>query len=312
MRNVDFGKWSAISSSLALLVTLAACGGSTAPTTAPTAPPATSQPAAATDTPASQAAGQKDLLDIIKERGVLRVSTDPNYAPQSYFDDKTKQWTGFDIDTATEVAKRLGVKVEFITPQWDAITAGNWAGRWDISIGSMTITPEREKVLDFTPPYYYSLAQFAIRSDLSGTIKTVADLAGKNVCVAKSTTYEDYMNGKLDIPGIVTQPPKGANVLSVDTDQLCIQSIQSGRKDYDAVLTAANVVNDGIQKGAPIVALGKPVYSEPLAIAIDKSSAPNQKLVDTLTKIVNDMHSDGTLTKMSMKYYGIDLSVVPK
>jgi polar amino acid transport system substrate-binding protein len=308
--------------SVALMVLLSACGGAAAPTAAPpTAPESATQPAAtaaataaATEAATTQPAtsGQKDLLDTVKERGVIRVSTDPNYAPQSYFDDKTKAWTGFDVDTAQEVGKRLGVKVEFVTPQWDAITSGNWAGRWDVSIGSMTITPERQKVLDFSPPYYYSVAQFAVRADLKDSIKTIDDLSGKTVCVAKSTTYEDYVNGKLDMQGITAQPPKNVKVASVDTDQLCIQTIQSGRKEYDAVLTAANVVNDGIQKGAPIVALGKPVFSEPLAIAVDKSSAPNAKLVDALTKIVNDMHSDGTLRKLAMKYYGFDLSVPPK
>jgi polar amino acid transport system substrate-binding protein len=176
----------------------------------------------------------------------------------------------------------------------------------------MTITPERQKVLEFTPPYYYSLAQFAVRTDLKDTIKTVEDLGGKTVCVAKSTTYEEYLGGKLQLDTITTPAPQGVKIVPVETDQVCIQTIQSGRKEYDAVLTAANVVNDGIKKGAPVVMLGKPVFSEPLAIAIDKSSAPNAKFVEALSKIVTDMHNDGTLNKLAMKYYGIDLSVVPK
>ena len=329
MSHTSFRKFVFGWGSTALMVLLSACGGAAPQAVAPTAVPtgannANPQPTVtsgannanpqptATAGATAQPAGQKDLLDTIKERGVIRVSTDANYAPQSYFDEKTKAWTGFDVDTAQEVGKRLGVKVEFVTPQWDAITSGNWAGRWDVSIGSMTITPEREKVLDFTPPYYYSLAQFAVRADLKDSIKTFDDLAGKTVCVAKSTTYEDYLNGKLDIKGITTPPPKNVKVAPVETDQLCIQTIQSGRKEYDAVLTAANVVNDGIQKGAPIAMLGKPVFSEPLAIAVDKSSAPNAKFIEVLTKVVNDMHGDGTLSKLAMKYYGYDLSMVPK
>jgi len=59
---------------------------------------------------------------------------------------------GFDIDVAKEVAKRLGVELEHVTPGWDVITAGKWAGRWDICIGSMTATKEREEVLDFPGP----------------------------------------------------------------------------------------------------------------------------------------------------------------
>jgi polar amino acid transport system substrate-binding protein len=316
-----------VMSGLVLVAILVACGAPPAPTAAPTtvptkAPASTTAPAATTAPTAipqptvtsatKPTDAPKDFLDTVKARGVIRVSTDANYAPQSYFDEKTKEWTGFDIDTANEVARRLDVKVEFVTPQWDAITSGNWAGRWDVSIGSMTITPERAKVLDFSPPYYYSLAQFAVRADLKDTIKTVDDLKGKTVCVAKSTTYEDYLNGKLTSDTITNPTPKDIKVAPVETDQLCIQTIQSGRKEYDAVLTAANVVNDGIQKGAPIAFLGKPVYSEALAVAIDKSSAPNSRFLEAITKAINDMHSDGTLTKLAMKYFGYDLSVLPK
>lgn len=258
--------------------------------------------------PSATSAGDKDWLDKVKERGVLRVSTDANYAPQSYFDEQTKEWTGFDIDTAREVARRLGVQVEFVTPDWSAITAGNWAGRWDVSIGSMTPTPERRKVLDFTPPYYFSVAQFGIRADLKDEIKTVGDLAGRTVCVAESTTYETYLNGKLDIP-VEMPPPQGIRISPVKTDQDCIQSIQAGRRDFDAVLTSANVINDGRKKGVPIEFLDKPVYYEELAISIDKSAAPNAKFLAELTRIVNEMHADGTLSQLSMKYFdGLDVT----
>lgn len=258
--------------------------------------------------PSATSAGDKDWLDKVKERGVLRVSTDANYAPQSYFDEQTKEWTGFDIDTAREVARRLGVQVEFVTPDWSAITAGNWAGRWDVSIGSMTPTPERRKVLDFTPPYYFSVAQFGIRADLKDEIKTVGDLAGRTVCVAESTTYETYLNGKLDIP-VEMPPPQDIRISPVKTDQDCIQSIQAGRKDFDAVLTSANVINDGRKKGVPIEFLDKPVYYEELAISIDKAAAPNAKFLAELTRIVNDMHADGTLSQLSMKYFdGLDVT----
>ncbi|MBK8432961.1 MAG: transporter substrate-binding domain-containing protein [Chloroflexi bacterium] len=97
-----------------------------------------------------------DLLGEIQERGTIRVSTDANYEPQSFLDDSGK-FVGFDIDVATEIAKRLGVEVEFITPDWDLITAGNWGGQWDMSVGSMTVTTGRQEVLDFAnPPYYYT------------------------------------------------------------------------------------------------------------------------------------------------------------
>jgi polar amino acid transport system substrate-binding protein len=288
---------------LAAAVVLAACA---AP---PASPAATSAPA---DSAANTSPTQQDQLDKIKARGTLRVSTDANYAPQSFFDEATKQWTGFDIDVATELAKRLGVKVEFVTPDWSAITAGNWADRWDVSVGSMTITEDRKKALDFTSAYYYTPAQFAARADLADSIKSVADLAGKNICAGESTTYEQYLSGRLTFEGM-TPPPAGAKVIPTKTDAECIQSIQSGRKDYDAVLTALGVVDDGIKKGAPIVKVGTPVYYEDLAVALDKSAQPNARLLAALTEAVNAMHADGTLTSLSKKYYdGVDLTVKVK
>ncbi len=91
------------------------------------------------------------LLDKVLKAKTLVVSTDPNYSPQSFLkSDGT--FEGFDIDVATEIAKRLGVGVKFETPGWDTITAGSWGGRWDASVGSMTITVPRQAVLDFSPP----------------------------------------------------------------------------------------------------------------------------------------------------------------
>ncbi len=256
---------------------------------------------------------EKDVLDIIRERGVMRVSTDANYAPQSYFDEQTKTWTGFDIDVAYEVGRRLGVQVEFVTPDWSAITAGNWARRWDVSIGSMTITPEREKVLDFTPPYYYTAAQFAVRSDLQDAIKGLDDLAGRTICVGEATVYEEYLNGKLNIEGILVQPPANVKVATVKTDLECIQSMQAGRKDYDAVLTASNVLDSAIKNGAPVVVVGPAVFADRIGISIDKAAKPNAKFLAALSKIVEDMHADGTLSALSKKHFnGFDLTKLPR
>jgi ABC-type amino acid transport substrate-binding protein len=96
------------------------------------------------------------------EAGVLVVSTDPAYPPQSFLNEETGEYEGFDIDVATEIASRLGVEVEFTDPTFDAVVAGNWGGRWDVSVGSVTVTEERREVLDFTRPYYFTPAQMAV------------------------------------------------------------------------------------------------------------------------------------------------------
>lgn len=300
-----------LSAACVVTALIAACAAPppAAPAAAPAAGSATTAPANAQP----QTGTEKDLLNVIREHGVMRVSTDANYAPQSYFDEQTKTWTGFDIEVAYEVGRRLGVKVEFVTPDWSAVTAGNWAGRWDVSIGSMTITPERQKVLDFTPPYYYTAGQFGVRADLKDVIRGLSDLEGKTVCVGEATVYEQYLNGTLDIEGEIIPPPKNVKVATVKTDLECIQSMQSGRKDYDAVLTAANVLADAAKKGAPVVAIGSTVFADQVGISIDKAARPNAKFLAALSQIVTDMHADGTLSAISKKYYdGFDLTKLQK
>jgi polar amino acid transport system substrate-binding protein len=98
---------------------------------------------------------EEDLLARIQQEGVIRVSTDPAYPPQSELNEETGEYEGFDIDVATEIANRLGVEVEWETPTWNAIVSGGWRDRWDMSVGSMTVTEERAEVVNFTPAYYY-------------------------------------------------------------------------------------------------------------------------------------------------------------
>src|SRR5271169_5098285 len=126
---------------------LSACGP--APTPAPTQVPATQAPPTQVPPTATNTA-VPDLLSTIQARGTLVISTDPAYPPQSELkaspqrtagtkctsDQKTLgELEGFDIDVATAIAKGLGVEPCFVTPDWTLITAGNWAGRWDISVG---------------------------------------------------------------------------------------------------------------------------------------------------------------------------------
>lgn len=274
------------------------------------------------------AAKPKDLLTDIKNRGYILVSTDPNYQPQSFLNTEGKrlantkcpsdaltsaEMQGFDVDVAAELAKRLGVEVCFATPSWDMITAGNWADKWDVSVGSMTITPERQKVLYFTSAYYYTPATVAVRKDAN--ITSLDQLAGQALCVGASTTYEDWLNGKLNLPAenIYAQPPANVKVVSLDTDQECAQAIGAGRKDFVGYVTSDTVVNSNIAAGLPVVKVGGPVYVENLAVAIDKShTLDSTSLVSTLDGFVKAMHADGTLTTLSNKWFQTDLTQAPQ
>jgi polar amino acid transport system substrate-binding protein len=176
----------------------------------------------------------------------------------------------------------------------------------------MSITKDRQNALWFTPAYYFTPAQLAARQG-SG-ITSINDLVGKSVCVGTATTYEDYLNNKLTIPDsdIRVKVPAGIKVVSLNTDSECAQAIQAGRTDFDAFMTSGTVVDKAIQEGIPVENVGGPVFVENLAVAIDKQATKDPKsLLDAIGKIVNEMHTDGTLTKSSLKWYdGVDLTVV--
>jgi polar amino acid transport system substrate-binding protein len=274
------------------------------------------------------AATADNLLDQIKNRGYILVSTDPNYEPQSFLNTEgsrpsdtncpsdaltTAEMQGFDVDVAKAIGDGLGVETCFATPNWDVITAGNWADKWDISVGSMTITTERQKVLDFSVPYYYTPAVFAVHTD-SG-FSSIDDLAGMAVCAGASTTYETWLSGgDLGLPAssIYSQPPADITVVPLDTDQECAQALAAGREDFAAYVTSQTVVNANVAAGLPVEQLGSPVFSEDLAAAFDKNSTlPTDSLQNEVNNIITGMHSDGTLTALSMNWFGEDITMAP-
>jgi polar amino acid transport system substrate-binding protein len=264
---------------------------------------------------ACQASGggsaDQDMLDRIKANGVIRVGTDPNYAPQSLLkEDGTAE--GFDIDVANEVASRLGVKTEFQFPDWSVVEGGNWADRFDMSVGSMTVTEPRLDLFDFSQPYYYTPAQMAVVKD-SG-ITDLAGLAGKTVCTGEATTYYQWLTGTLVLgdKSELAPVPEGVKATTLTTDQDCAQSVQSGRRDFEGWLSSSTTVKAALDAGAPMVTVGTPVFYEPLAIAIDKASPPHDKLTAEIDRIIGEMHADGTLSKLSNKWFGgLDLTITP-
>jgi polar amino acid transport system substrate-binding protein len=276
-----------------LLLLAAACGGQT---TAGNAPSGGGQ----------EGGGGGDLLAEVKQRGVMRASTDPAYEPQS-FQNEQGEYVGFDIDVVEEIGKRLGVDVEYVTPSWDAITAGSWGGRWDIAVGSITITPERAKGLHFTTPYYYTPASMAVHESNSDIQDVGSDLDGKRIGVCGACSYESYLLKDLTFPGQeeVEYVIDDAQVQPYNTDTTAIQDLALGDGvRLDAVMSALPTLEAAIEKDTPIKVVGDPLYNEPLGVAVDKSApADPQSFFEEVDRIVQAMHEDGTLTEFSKKWY---------
>lgn len=248
------------------------------------------------------------LLGKVEAAKKIVMSTDPQYPPQSELTADGK-YQGFDIDVGTEIAKRLGVDIEFTTPDWNIITAGSWGGRWDFSVGSMTITPEREKILAFSDAYYYTPAQMAA-STASG-ITTLDGLQGKAICAGEATTYYYWLTQSAGRPSVDAVPPKDSTAITLSTDRLCAEAWKAGRNDFQGWLSSSTTVDQAIADGLPMVKVGDPVYLEPLGVAFDKSGPDPKTMVEKVNKILGEMRTDGTLKSLSEKWFGADLTVPP-
>ena len=268
---------------------------------------------AAEDTVCGTTDASGDLLAQICEEGTITVSTDPKYPPQSSLDQETGDYVGFDIDTATAIADRLGVDVAWETPSWNLITAGSWNGRWDMSVGSMTPTNDRQKVLDFTPPYYYTPAVVAVHEDNTDITDVETDLDGKRIGVCSGCTYEQFLDKSLEIKGFEFDfVIDDAEVSGYDTDTTALQDLALGDGTrLDAVITSLTTAQGYADSGKPVKIVGDPVFYEPLAAAFDRSSELDPtSLVEAVDGIVGEMHEDGSLSEMSKEWYdGLDLTV---
>jgi polar amino acid transport system substrate-binding protein len=249
-------------------------------------------------------------LEAVQNRDVLRVVSDPNFAPQSYYDQLIGRWRGFDVDVATEIARRLGVDVQFISGAFEDVQAGAWQPEWDLSVGSMTITPEREQVLDFTSPYYYDTAAAAVRPG-SG-VTALADLSGKKIGVTDGSTYESYLRGTLELPGQGAIPSaiQDPEIVRYTTDQDAIDALAAG--ELDAVISARPELQEAIDRGTELEIIGVPLFTEELAAAVVKDAPLDPtSLAERVSEIIDEMHADGTLTDLSEKWYGVDFTTKP-
>jgi polar amino acid transport system substrate-binding protein len=301
---------------VAAVVLVAACT-TTGPGASSPAAPATSSASSAPSVSTEPTVDPNSLLGKVIAAGKIRVSTDPNYKPFSFLNTATGKYEGFDTATAEEAIKRLGEKVgkpieiQWETPGWDLITAGSWGGRWDISIGSMSVTEGRAKVVDFVDPYYYDAGGVAVPKN--STLTSLADLnGGKTFCVGTATTYEQWLNKTLEIvdPNKL-DPPTDPKVTALPTDNECIQSVAAGRT-FDAIVANKNGLEDAVNSGQPIKMLeDKPIFTVSVAFALDKSGPDTASMLEVLNEVVADMHADGTLKALSEKWLGEDTTTKP-
>ncbi|MBP7980493.1 MAG: transporter substrate-binding domain-containing protein [Tolumonas sp.] len=249
-----------------------------------------------------------ETLDRVKENKELIAVMDQSYPPYSFLNDKNEE-DGFDVDVVKEVAKRLGVTAKIQTPSWEVITAGHWRGRWDICICSMTPDEKKAKVLDFVAPYY-SAPAVLITNATGSAINKVSDIDGKRIAIEQGSSYERYLQKDLVIgfgAKPIQYPFKQVQALPYSSEDLAYQDLALGYgKRVDAIVSNLVTANKRISANpGKYQIIGQPLYEEPNWVAVDKG---DQEWNNTIKQIISDLHQDGTLKKLSLKWVGNDIT----
>lgn len=230
------------------------------------------------------------------ESGVLKIGVDDTYPPMEYKDTTGSKDIGFDVDVANEIGKRLGKKVEFVSTSWDGIFAALNAKKFDCILSAVSMTADREKKFAFTKPYIAN-AQMIVVKPGNTSITKETDLAGKTVGVQVSTTANDSAT---KLAG------KGIKFTLKTYDQIIqpFQDMKAGRLDaiiVDEVVGQYYVATDPSAYKAAAVKL----TNEPIGVCFRKSDTA---LRDKVQKQIDAMNSDGSMKKISVKWFNADLT----
>lgn len=267
---------------MVLAAVLTACGGNDGQA---------SQNGSQTDGSQNETSG--DLLDQIKSRGEITVAMEGTWAPWTYHDENDNL-VGYDVEVANAIAEKLGVKVNFIEGEWDGLLAGLDAGRYDIMVNGVGITPDREEKYNFSTPYAYNRTAVIVRGDYD-EISSMEDLNGKKTANTISSTYATQAEAY------------GAEVTGVDDLNQTIELLLAGR--IDATLNAEVTFFDYL-KAHPDANVKIAAYSdevEQVAIPVRKSD-DTATLLSAINDALTEMDKDGTLASLSEKYFGTDIS----
>lgn len=228
-------------------------------------------------------------LTDIKQQGSVRFAMSGQYPPFNFVDENN-ELTGFDVETCSELAQRIGVEPKPLSTSWDGIIAGLMAGKYELICGSMAITEQRLESIDFTDPYYRSGAQLFVKK--GSPLDSTSDLNGKKIGVTLGTTYEDWV--RKNLPKADVRTYKGVPDMLLE--------VANGRIDgfiTDRIVGAMAIA----EKGAPIEMSGPLLYEERMGIALRKG---NPELKKALNEALAAIKNDGTYHRISMKWLKTD------
>ena len=244
-------------------------------------------------TMAVSAKGSDDLLETIQKRGTIIVGLEGDWAPWSYVDEND-ELTGYDVEVAKAIADKLGVEIQIVPGEWDGLFAGMDAGRYDMVVNGVEVTEERADKYDFSTPYAYIRTALIVKGD-NDSIKTFEDLKGKKTANSIASTYMNLAESY------------GATCYGGSTLDETLTMVLQGRVDatLNAIVSFTDYMAQHPDSNLKVVATTEEASN--VAIPMRKGDE-TASLREAVNKAIDELREDGTLSELSTRFFGEDIS----
>ncbi|MDX9991116.1 MAG: ABC transporter substrate-binding protein [Anaerolineales bacterium] len=233
-------------------------------------------------------------MDKVKQAGLIKVGTSADYPPFEYVDENGNK-AGFDIELMEEIAKQLGVKVEWVDMPFDSLIAGVQEGKLDASISAFNYTEERDQVVDFSIAYYDGEDAFAVSEGFSGTLAQPEDVVAYKVGVQNGTTQDGWLTELVE-QGLLPE----ANLSRYDRADQAALDLKNGRIEVmlaDAIPMKALVQ----QLGGLKIAYEGVVSSGPINVVLPNGDT---ELTQAVNDIIKKLQAEGFVDALAIKHFG--------
>ena len=271
----------------ALVLSLAACGStaSSAASSEAASPEAASSDAASSEAASSEAASETETAELSTvEPGKLIMSTNAAFPPYEMTTD-AGEFEGIDIETAQAIADKLGLELQIDDMDFDAALLAVQQGKADMVMAGVTVTDERQNVMDFTDSYATGIQSIIVKED--SDIASVDDLAGKKIGTQRGTTGYLYCSDDFG----------DENVVAYDNGLTAVQMLNNGQVDCVVIDNAP--AKEFIAANPGLKLLDTAYVEESYAIGVGKG---NTELKDAINTALEELKADGTLQAIVDKY----------
>lgn len=223
------------------------------------------------------------------------IGTEGLYSPFTY-KDATGQLTGFDVEVARAIGKKLGIQIDFVTAPWDALIAGLDAKRFDAVFNQVTPNPERQAKYNLTTPYMVEHGALIVRSD-NTQIKSFADVKGRKSANTFTTNWGQYAKSL------------GAQMVTIQDSTQAFQLVATRRVD---LTINSEIAFETFKKAQPNIPLKKVAQTDFGVEASGLFRKEDVALSQLFSQAIIELINDGTIAQLSQKFLGVDASPAKK